>query len=376
LVVFADGLDVQVISYLAPYINIAWQLPKGALGLTFSAGLIGLMIGAMFVAPLADRYGRRSIILFSTAAFGAFTIATAFATNLTQLFALRLVTGIGLGGALVNAIALASEYSTARHRVSMVMIVTLGMSVGSIAGGVLVALLAPRWGWQLIFFAVGTFAIALVPLLFFCLPSAFESSPEPHQRSGVAQLFVAGRGRFTVLLWIGMFLTLLNLYLIVNWLPTALHAEGFSAENAALVATAFHAGGILGTLLMAFAGDRIGPRPVLLMGYAVATVCLALFASTPAGSPALTSIVLIGAGAGIIGGQIGLIALSTMSYPIAIRSTGTGWALGVGRAGSILGPSIGGVVLALNTNTGVLFGLCIGPAIGAALAIAFMRHFK
>jgi MFS transporter, AAHS family, 4-hydroxybenzoate transporter len=384
LVIFADGLDVQVISYLAPYISSDWSLPKGALGMTFSAGLLGLMGGAMVVAPLADRYGRRSIILVSTVIFGVFTLASAFATGLSQLLLLRLLTGVGLGGALVNAIALTSEYSSARHRVSMVMIVTLGMSVGSIAGGVLVAALAPRFGWQFIFLAAGVLALALLPVLFFFLPeserfltlrreTSLEEPDADERRARVAQLFAVSRRRFTLLLWMAMFLTLLNLYLIVNWLPTALHAEGLSPESAALVATCFHVGGILGTPLMAFVGDRIGPRPVLLTGYVLASACLVLLATHPASALPWTALILVGVGAGTIGGQIGMIAICTVIYSTAIRSTGTGWALGVGRVGSIVGPAVGGAVLSSSTNTSMLFVLCVGPALGAAAAVAFLR---
>lgn len=384
LVIFADGLDVQVISYLAPYISSDWSLPKGALAMTFSAGLLGLMGGAMIVAPLADRYGRRSIILWSTVIFGVFTLASAFATGLSQLLLLRLLTGIGLGGALVNAIALTSECSPTRHRVSVVMIVTLGMSVGSIAGGVLVAVLAPRFGWQVIFLATGVLALALLPVLFLFLPESERFlalrhgtlSEEPdadERRARVAQLFAAGRRGFTLLLWAAMFLTLLNLYLIVNWLPTVLHTEGLSAESAALVATCFHVGGILGTPLMALVGDRIGPRPVLLIGYVLAAACLMLLASGPASALPWTALILMGVGAGTIGGQIGMIAICTLIYPTAIRSTGTGWALGVGRVGSIIGPVVGGAVLSASMNAGTLFFLCVGPALGAAAAVALLR---
>lgn len=384
LVIFADGLDVQVISYLAPYISSAWNLPKGALGLTFSAGLLGLMGGAMLVAPLADRYGRRSIILVSTATFGVFTLASAFATGLPQLLLLRLLTGVGLGGALVNAIALTSESSSARHRVSIVMIVTLGMSVGSIAGGVLVAALAPRFGWQFIFLATGVLALAILPVLFFFLPESerflalrretlLEARDADERHARVAQLFAVGRRRFTLLVWLAMFLTLLNLYLIVNWLPTVLHAEGLSPESAALIATCFHVGGILGTPLMAFVGDRIGPRPVLLTGYVLAAACLVLLATHPASAPPWTALILMGVGAGTIGGQIGMVAICTLIYPTAIRSTGTGWALGVGRVGSIVGPAVGGAVLSSSMNTSMLFVLCVGPALGAAAAVALLR---
>jgi AAHS family 4-hydroxybenzoate transporter-like MFS transporter len=351
--------------------------------MTFSAGLMGLMVGAVVVAPLADRYGRRSIILISTVVFGVFTLASAFATGLPQLLFLRLLTGVGLGGALVNAIALTSEYSPARHRVSIVMVVTLGMSVGSIAGGVLVAALAPRFGWQSIFLAAGVLALAVLPVLFFFLPESerFGSlrhetlikEPDPgERRARVAQLFEVGRRKFTLLLWMAMLLTLLNLYLIVNWLPTVLHAEGLSPESAALVATCFHVGGILGTPLMAFVGDRIGPRPVLLTGYVLAVACLAILATHPASALPWTALLLMGVGAGTIGGQIGLIAICTLIYPTAIRSTGTGWALGVGRVGSIIGPAVGGAVLASSTNSGTLFVLCIGPALGAAAAVALL----
>src|ERR1700709_992331 len=171
-VLFLDGSDTQAIGYVAPAVAKEWSLSKGALGPVFSAGLFGLMIGALVFGPLADRIGRRKIIIFSTLAFGIGTLATAFVQDVGTLLAIRFLTGLGLGGAMPNAVAMTSEFSPHRRRATMVMIMFCGFSVGAALGGLLAAALIPQFGWRSVFVVGGLAPLLLVPILALRLPES------------------------------------------------------------------------------------------------------------------------------------------------------------------------------------------------------------
>src|ERR1700726_3621754 len=171
-VLFLDGFDTTAIGYVAPSLAKEWGLTKGALGPVFSAGLFGLMIGALLFGPLADRVGRRKIIVFSTLAFGIGTLVTAFVQDIDTLLAIRFLTGLGLGGAMPNAIAMTSEFNPRRRRATMVMIMFCGFSVGAALGGFLAAALIPYFGWRAVFIVGGTAPLLLVPVLALRLPES------------------------------------------------------------------------------------------------------------------------------------------------------------------------------------------------------------
>src|SRR3982751_5497891 len=171
-VLFLDGFDTTAIGYVAPSLAREWSLSKGALGPVFSAGLFGLMIGALIFGPLADRVGRRKIIIFSTLAFGIGTLATAFIQDVNTLLAIRFLTGLGLGGEMPNAVAMISEFSPHRRRATMVMIMFCGFSVGAALGGLLAAALIPQFGWRSVFVVGGVAPLLLVPILALRLPES------------------------------------------------------------------------------------------------------------------------------------------------------------------------------------------------------------
>src|ERR1700729_4037173 len=171
-VLFLDGFDTQAIGYVAPAVAREWGLTKGALGPVFSAGLFGLMIGALLFGPLADRIGRKKIIVFSTLAFGIGALVTALVQDVNALLAIRFLTGVGLGGAMPNAIAMTSEFSPRRRRATMVMIMFCGFSVGAALGGLLAAALIPHFGWRSVFVIGGIAPLLLAPILALRLPES------------------------------------------------------------------------------------------------------------------------------------------------------------------------------------------------------------
>ncbi|MDE2063678.1 MAG: MFS transporter, partial [Bradyrhizobium sp.] len=253
-VLLLDGFDTTAIGYVAPALAKEWHIGKAALGPVLSAGLFGLMIGALLLGPLADRIGRKKIIILSTLAFGIGTLITSLVNDVNTLLAIRVLTGLGLGGAMPNTVALTSEFSPHRRRATMVMVMFVGFSIGAALGGFLAAALIPQFGWRSVFVVGGVAPLLLAPVLAFRLPESvrllaltgranarvaglisrinasvrFTAGTrfvvnEPELKGvPVQHLFSDGRMLATLLLWVVFFMSLLNLYLLSSWLPTVL----------------------------------------------------------------------------------------------------------------------------------------------------------
>jgi AAHS family 4-hydroxybenzoate transporter-like MFS transporter len=397
-VLFLDGFDTQAIGYVAPALAKEWGLTKGALGPVFSAGLFGLMIGALLFGPLADRIGRKKIIIFSTLAFGIGTLITAFVQDVNALLAIRFLTGLGLGGAMPNAIALTSEFNPRRRRATMVMIMFCGFSVGAALGGFLAAALIPQFGWRSVFVVGGAVPLLLVPILALRLPESVRFlvltgradarvaellgligpnaifAPatrfvvhEPELPGiPVLHLFRSGRTLVTLLLWVVFFMSLLDIYFLANWLPTVLNDLGASVSAAAAIGSMLQVGGVVGTFALGSIIDRFSFRALALVYF------VAVFAVGAIGqlghSVVFVTMAIFVAGFCIVGGQIAANALAAGYYPTAVRATGVGWALGIGRAGSIVGPLVGGVLLTMKWSPAEVFMAAAGAALCAALA--------
>jgi MFS transporter, AAHS family, 4-hydroxybenzoate transporter len=397
-VLFLDGFDTQAIGFVAPALAKEWGLSKGALGPVFSAGLFGLMIGALLFGPLADRVGRKKIIILSTLAFGIGALASAFAQDVSTLIVIRFLTGLGLGGAMPNAIALTSEFNPRRRRATMVMIMFCGFSVGAALGGLLAAALIPHFGWRSVFIVGGSAPLLLAPILAFKLPESVRflaltgrANAQVAQLLGlinpkavfapatrfvvdepelagipVLQLFKGGRRLATLLLWVVFFMSLLDLYFLSNWLPTVLNDLGASVSQAALIGSMLQVGGVVGTFALGSIIDRFSFRALALV------YLIAVFAVGAIGqlghSVTFVTLAIFVAGFCIVGGQIAANALAAGYYPTSIRATGVGWALGIGRVGSIVGPLVGGVLLTKQWSTGEVFMAAAVAALCAALA--------
>ena len=397
-VLFLDGFDTTAIGYVAPALAKEWNLGKGALGPVFSAGLFGLMIGALLFGPLADRIGRKKIIIFSTLAFGIGTLITSLVNDVNTLLAIRFLTGLGLGGAMPNTIALTSEFSPHRRRATMVMVMFVGFSIGAALGGLLAAALIPQFGWRSVFVVGGAAPLVLAPLLAWRLPEsvrflaltgradarvaellafvnakvAFSAGTrfvvdEPALKGiPVRHLFSGGRTLATLLLWVVFFMSLLDIYFLSNWLPTVLNDLGASISQAAIIGSMLQVGGVVGTFALGSIIDRFSFRALALVYF------IAMFAVGAIGqvghSAVLVTIAIFIAGFCIVGGQIAANALAAGYYPTSVRATGVGWALGVGRAGSIVGPLVGGVLLSLKWSAAEVFVAAATAALCAALA--------
>ncbi len=405
-VLFVDGFDVQGITYVAPAISQDWKLARGALGPTFSAGLFGVMLGAILLAPLADRIGRRRVIIWSCIAFGVGTLATVGVGSLTELLIVRFLTGLGLGGALPNAIGLASEYAPKPRRATVVTFVGSGISLGAIGSGIAAAQLIAPYGWRALFVVGGVLPLVLAAALWRGLSESLRfaalvpgqqtearrllakltrgdvleqdvrivSGDPEGGKTTVADLFKDHRGATTVLLWIAFFMSLLNVYFAINWLPTSLTSSGFDVTQAAVMTTFYHVGGVAGTYALGLLMDRLGAHRMQIVAMVVAIGGLYVFATVAGMTQWTTTAVLMLVGFGVVGGQVGVNALASMTYPVAMRSTGLGWALGVGRVGSIVGPTIGGLMLASAHDPRSVYLVCIAPSIVGIAAVALLKR--
>jgi len=406
IVVFMEGFNTQSAGYIAPALAQAFHLKPADLGLYFSLGLFGLLLGALFVAPLADRFGRRPLLLACVPLLGICSLLSAASPSAAVLDALRFLTGLSVGGALPNTIALTSEYSPHGRRSLMIALMFTGFIIGSIIVGFGAARLVPAFGWQSIFLVGGVLPLLLTPVLFFALPESvrflvlrgarseaiaallqrldptlrfarntrFITGEESASAVSVAALFREGRAKRTILLWIVTFMSLFDLYLMANWLPTQMHTLGLSIQTAILVGTMFQIGGLVGTIF-GWLADRIGANIALALAFFVGAICITCI-GLAGHNQTLVTLAVLGSGFGILGGQTVTNAVSAISYPTEIRSTGVGWATGIGRFGSIVGPGLAGILLDFDIAAQNIFFLAVIPALLASLAAIAMGRIR
>jgi MFS transporter, AAHS family, 4-hydroxybenzoate transporter len=402
-----EGLDTQNIGFVAPVIIREWALPPHSFTPAFMSGLLGLLVGCLLVAPLADFVGRKAILLGSVSAFAVFSLLSATATSLTVLSVLRFLTGVGIGGGMANAIAMTSEYFPERRRAAMTVIMFLGFSLGASLGGFIAAGLIPILGWRSVFVACGILPLLLAVLLALGLPEsirhlvAHQVDPErikailqqinPNARFAedisfviaeerkrgfpIRHLFTQGRALGTCLIWVVFFMSLLDIYLVASWLPVVLHDAGLAVSTSAIVTAMLHVSGVAVCLLIAPAIDRIGCLVVMLPAYFVAALGIAALGSVGT-SVALLVLAASAAGIGIVCGQNTANAFAAAFYPTYIRATGVGWALGIGRIGAVVGPGIGGIMLALEWSRQTIFLVSAIPELIVVAAILCLMRLE
>ncbi|MHC1656212.1 MFS transporter [Stenotrophomonas riyadhensis] len=415
LVVALDGFDTAAIGFIAPALSQDWSLTPGQLNPVMVAALAGLAVGAFACGPLADRFGRKRILMLSVLFFGGFSLASAGSDSVAGLSVLRFLTGLGLGGAMPQAVTLMSEYCPQRRRSLLVTTMFCGFTLGSALGGIVSAHLVPLFGWRSILGLGGALPLLILPALALWLPE----SPRflllrPGNEARVAALlrkiaalpagwsgaFLDGVARDpatqvgrsplqlimapalrqgTVLLWGAFFMSLLIIYLLTNWLPTLIKGTGLSLSQAALLTALFQIGGTIGSIVLGATMDRFNPYRVLALAYLAGALCIGAIARFYYDFWLLGAFVA-GVGFCISGSQVGANALAAAFYPTASRATGVSWALGAGRIGSIVGSLSGGAMLGLGWGIQGIFSLLMLPAAIAALLIFIMglryRHAR
>ncbi|MFM0504984.1 MFS transporter [Paraburkholderia caffeinilytica] len=387
LCVVMDGFDVQVIGYVAPTIIRDWGMAKADIGVVFSAGLLGLVMGSFGLSMLADRIGRRPLLIATMSLLGVFSILTGLANSLPELMLFRLLSGLTLGSILPNAMALAGEYSPPRHRISAMMMVSVGFTVGAVLAGFLCALLMPKFGWRSVFFVGGIIPLVSVVPMVRHLPESIQfllarnrlaaadkwlertGQPTPDHDATAAQqpfeakrtipiasLFSDGRGFTTLRLWIATGLNLVAVAFLSNWVPTLVLDLHATQSTAILAGTVLQTGGALGALVMGRLIDRRGFRAILGPAFVLSAICLASFGIHGARLSILLMAIFV-VGFCIVGGQSGLNAMAAAYYPPYARATGIGWCVGVGRLASVFAPLLTAMAIRDGLTSGTIFML-------------------
>lgn len=409
LVVIVDGLDVAVMGFIAPSLKEQWGISNSDLAPVISAALFGLTIGAMVAGPLADKFGRKKVLIACVWGFGLFTLAGAAADSVTHLIVLRFIAGLFMGGVMPQCVTLATEYSPKRITSFLITVVICGFSLGAAMGGFLASYLIPHFGWQSMLVVAGTVPCILAVVLMFKLPEStgfmiLKKQPVDKIRRYVSQIatsplpadveFVLPAAPVkadkpmqtvmnshyligTVCLWGCYFFGLFAVYLLGSWLPLITKEAGFSTSEASIIAAVFQLGGPLGCITVGFLMDKFGNHRVLAICFVLVAISLAAitFAS---GSFALFCVVCFLIGATLNGGNTGLNALSSVFYPVSARATGNSWMHGVGRIGAILSAFVGAHILNLGWHIDSIFLMLMVPALLVTLCIFIkaMRYGK
>lgn len=362
-----EGYDIQAFGVAAPHLAPELGLGPAQLGWAASAAMAGLVLGAFAGGWAADRTGRKPVLIVSVLAFALFSLATAFAPDQGLLLAARFLTGLGFGGAMPNLIALAVEISPPGRRAAT----TSAMFCGMPAGGAAVALFAryagPGLDWRSIFVVGGVLPLLIVPAIAFLMPETRPDHAPGADRRLLRALFAEGRAAPTLLLWAVNILTLIVLYLMLNWLPTLVVAKGLTAADGATASLAFNLVGVVGALVLGLVVDRVGVRWSLAAAYlALAAAMAALDAAS-----GLAPILVFSAAAGflVLGAQYALYALAPRLYGPQVRAAGAGAAVGIGRFGSIIGPLLAGELRQAGWTAGQVLGALAPVALAAAGAI-------
>ncbi|AOY90832.1 4-hydroxybenzoate transporter [Cupriavidus sp. USMAA2-4] len=405
LIVAIDGFDTAAIGYIAPALVQDWGIDKATLGPVMSAALFGLAGGAIFAGPLADRVGRKAVLVLSVFFFGAWSLATAFAGSLESLTVMRFLTGLGLGAAMPNAVTLMSEFAPARRRAVLVNTMFCGFPLGSAAGGFVAGWMIPHYGWHSVLVLGGVVPLVLAVLLVLLLPESvrymvMRGQPAGRIRRVLARLtgsVIDPALRFTLdeaapragsavgtvlsrryrlgsaMLWLTYFMGLVIFYLLTSWMPTLMKDAGFSIERAAFLTALFPLGGGVGTILAGWLMDRMNPNKVIAFTYALTGVLVYAVGRGSGGPLLLLGVLIFLAGTAMNGAQSSMPSLAAGFYPTRGRATGVAWMLGIGRFGGIAGALLGAELMRRHLSFDAIFTLLAVPALVAAVALV-VKH--
>jgi len=401
LAMLADGFDISAIASAAPELARVWHLPAKAFGPAFSASLVGILFGAPMLGIFGDRFGRRTAIVSGCLIYGLATLATVWAANLGQVAALRFLAGAGLGGLMPNTIALNAELAPARLRATLIVLMFTGITTGSGLPGHIQAWLIPKFGWQVMFWIGGLAPLMVAAGLWLRLPesvkylasrperraelfgvvrrlrrdlsiaddaqfTAAPLAPTPTSGPGLAQIFSGALAWITPLLWVCFAMALMANFFLTSWLPLILENSGLTAQQSGVATSCYHYGGTVGGLLVSLVLARFGFLAVALL-FLLAAPAIAAIGIPGIPYAALATFITL-AGFCTLGAQFGNNAASGLLYPTAFRSRGVGWALGIGRFGSVVGPLLGGILIGRKIPLPHLFAFAAIPMAAGLLA--------
>jgi MFS transporter, AAHS family, 4-hydroxybenzoate transporter len=374
-----DGYDIGAIAFAAPHLVASWGIPRSALGPVLSASNIGVLFGSAILGWVGDRYGRKPALIGANLLFGVFTFAAAYSTDLTQLFWLRLIAGLGIGGVIPNVVAICTESAPRNLRATLPIVAVGCVPLGGAMAGFVSAVLVPHYGWPMLFEIGGVVPVAVALAAIAGLPEsikymALHESQRPKMEKLVAALrpgqAVPANARFVIedeqqtpssnpvylfrnglwlitpLSWLLFALNLMGYFFLSGWTPTLLTAAKLPPTTAALAAAFLQVGGTVGALSLCWWLQRHRFLGIsLLLVLAVPVVGSIGFAGLTSEAALLTA--TFAAGFIVLGVQIGINVVGAMLYPTSLRASGSGWQLGLGRIGSIVGPLAGALFVGL-----------------------------
>ncbi|UIP26278.1 MFS transporter [Acinetobacter towneri] len=404
MIIIFDGYDLVIYGVALPLLMQEWALSAVQAGLLASTALFGMMFGAMTFGTLSDKLGRKKTIMICVAIFSGFTFLGAFASNPVEFGILRFLAGLGIGGVMPNVVALMTEYAPKRIRSTLVALMFSGYAIGGMTSALLGAWLVPEFGWKIMFY-IAIIPLVTLPLIWKFLPESLmylTNKKEIEQTRSIVQkispsqqlngdtefvlnevtkgdeapvkaLFQQGRMFSTFMFWIAFFMCLLMVYALGSWLPKLMIQAGYSLGASMIFLFALNIGGMIGAIGGGALADRFHIKKVLTIMFICGAAALILLGFN---SPQIVLYTLIAvAGAATIGSQILLYTFVAQYYPSTVRSTGMGWASGIGRIGAIVGPVLTGALLTMNLPHQMNFFAIAIPGVIAALAI-FMVNLK
>ena len=403
LIILFDGYDLAINGVVLPLLMQEWGLSAVQAGMLASTALAGMMFGAIFFGSLADKIGRKKVIMICIVLFSGLTFAGGFASNPTEFAILRFFAGLGIGGVMPNLVALTSEYAPQKMRSTLVTTMFSGYAVGGVMAALLGSWFTPNFGWQIMFFIAGI-PLFLLPLIWKFLPESLafivkENKQEEARRivcrlapdlsvnekmiftlpkvdipeaANVASLFRRGRTTNTLLFWLAFFTCLLTMYALSSWLPKLMMAAGYSMDNSLMFMMVMNIGAVVGIIGGGILADRFHLRPVLMCLGMLGGIVMSLMGFQS--NQFLLYILVFLAGAASIGSQMLLYSYVAQYYPLAIRSTGIGWSSAIGRMGAIVGPILIGSLLGMSLPAYINFIVVGIPVLITAIAVALIVH--
>ncbi len=371
-----DGFDVTAMAFTVHSIGKELQITPNLLGLVFSSALAGMMAGAMFIAPCSDIIGRRKMILICVTTIGLSMCLTAYANSIWQLIALRGITGLGVGAMLASLAAIASEYAPEKYRSLAVVSITAGYPLGATVGGFIAAPMIPAYGWESVFLAGGAATLMMGVAVYFCMPESLQfllakddpgtlakvnnilrrlNKPELEElpriepgahsdKANVFSLLTHDRRNQTLILWASFLFCFVSLYFMMSWIPKLVVTAGMSESTGVYASTAFNGGAIIGIVSLGWMSARIGLSNLISTFLVGSAIIMIVFVYIEGVEHLFSYLFVIGFL--LQGGFVGLYAVAAKIYPTEIRTTGVGWAIGLGRFGAVIGPYVGGILIA------------------------------
>jgi AAHS family 4-hydroxybenzoate transporter-like MFS transporter len=400
-IVLSDGFDTAAIGFIAPSLINEWGVARPELGPVLSAALFGLAAGALAAGPLADRLGRKLLLIGSVLGFGVACLASSFSTSLDQLTVLRFLTGLGLGAAMPNAVTLMSEFCPDQRRAVLTNAMFCGFPLGAALGGFLAAWMVPQFGWRSVLVLGGVAPLVLAVLMAVALPESVrymvargrpaerirtvlsrissaataatsfvmtEKSTAATGLSGVGLVLSRSYVVGSIMLWLTFFMGLMIIYALINWMPLLFKDVGLDPQTATLIAALFQLGGC-GAILFGWLMDRFNANRVIAVGYALTSVFVYAIGLTAGGSVAMLAVVVFVAGVLMNAAQTSMPALAAAFYPTQGRATGVAWMLGIGRFGGIAGSFLVAELLRRNLSFGGIFAVVAAPGAIAMVAL-------